>query len=146
MPSFVQLQSDTNDFIGGGRSYAYDQQNALFWLQFADSYVEFNVAGDEHWRGVFAWPSHLTGLTAGTYIDNRGWPAHDPATGGFKWTGQSRACNPTSGWFIVDDVRYAEGQLVAFDIRFEQHCEGAHLRSGDRSTGWRTMARGLRAP
>lgn len=123
-PSFLVLQSDVGDFVGGGGNYSYTNENAVFEI-FADGGVlSLKVMGDEDWRGFFYMPASMTQVQKGTYIDLLGAPLHDPATGGFNLGGQGRGCGRHTDWFKVDDVVYAAGQLVSVDIRFEQHCNG----------------------
>jgi hypothetical protein len=43
--------------------------------------------------------------------------------GGFSWSGDGHGCNTSESWVAIDKVTYSNGQLIALDARFEQHCE-----------------------
>ena len=124
-PSFVELQSDKGDYIGTflrtGADYSYTHQNAVFVMQVSPRMVTFEVQGDEHWNGLFVMPAHLQQLQPGEYIKPIDVLMFNDESGGFDFGGQGRGCEQ-SGWFIIDDVVYADGQLVLLDLRFEQHC------------------------
>jgi uncharacterized repeat protein (TIGR01451 family) len=125
-PSFMVLQSDVGDYVGGGGSYSYSNQNAVFEVfETSPGVLSLKVMSDEDWNGSFYMPQGVAQMQTGTYTDLIGAPFHDPATGGFELGGGSRACGPHSDWFKVDDVVYAAGQIVSIDIRFEQHCGGS---------------------
>jgi uncharacterized repeat protein (TIGR01451 family) len=127
-PTFVKLQSDTGDFVGGefftlaGRDYSYTGQNAVFEVRTGQGSVSITIRGDDRWDAVFYMPGNLQQLQVGEYIKNLG-ATYDPAAGGFSFGGRGNGCDQ-SGWFIVDDVVYAAGALVSLDLRFEQHCDG----------------------
>jgi uncharacterized repeat protein (TIGR01451 family) len=121
-PSFVMLQSDTGDYVGGGRNYSYTRENAVIELYKQDERLVVKVTGDEKWSGDFYMPSHLGQIEPGTYTDLRG--THDAATGGMVWRGEARACSANTNWFEVDEVVYAAGEIASIDLRFEQHCSG----------------------
>jgi uncharacterized repeat protein (TIGR01451 family) len=125
-PSFMVLRSDVGDYVGGGGSYSYTNENAVFEVFEASAgLLSLKVMGDEDWSGFFYMPQGMAQIQKGTYTDLIGAPFHDPATGGFYLSGGSRTCGPHSDWFKVDDVVYAAGQLASIDIRFEQHCGGS---------------------
>jgi uncharacterized repeat protein (TIGR01451 family) len=125
-PSFMVIRSDVGDYVGGGGSYSYSNENAVFELFEANpGQLSLNVMSNEDWSGFFYMPQGMTQIQKGTYTDLIGAPFHDPATGGFYLSGGSNACGPHADWFKVDDVVYAAGQLVSIDIRFEQHCGGS---------------------
>jgi uncharacterized repeat protein (TIGR01451 family) len=139
-PTFVEVTSDTGDWIGQGRNYSYTRTNTLFEVYTTGTQLTFKVFGDETWTAEFYMPSNQAQIMPGMYIDRQGAPFHDPATGGFVWRGEGRSCQH-SGWFQVDDVTYAQGELASIDIRFEQHCESGtpalrgqiHWVAGDQS-------------
>lgn len=66
----------------------------------------------------------------------------NPAVGGLSFSGDGRACNVVTGWFVIDSIAYLNGTVTALDARFEQHCEGdtpaahgrIHWRSDDPTT------------
>jgi hypothetical protein len=138
--SYVHLQSDTGDFIGGGQSFTYTRQNAQIAILATGGRLSLSIAGGERWSGDFQVPAVMGTLQPGTYA-NLTRIFHDPAQGGLDWSGEGRSCSTLVGSFTVDRVAYAGGALAAIDMRFEQHCEGAtpalrgqiHWTSGDTS-------------
>jgi hypothetical protein len=67
----------------------------------------------------------LTELVPGFYGGLQRYPFHNPTKGGLSWSGEGRACNELTGWFVVDHAAYDECHvLTELDLRFEQHCEG----------------------
>ena len=126
-PSFVVLQSDVGDYIGDplrrGANYSYTRANAVFEMNALDGMLTVTVTGDQRWRGIFYMPANITQLQAGRYVDLRGAPFHDLSSPGLDWGGEGRGCEHT-GWFQIDEVVYAAGELASIDLRFEQHCNG----------------------
>ncbi|QJD98809.1 hypothetical protein HH212_01125 [Massilia forsythiae] len=76
------------------------------------------------WTGDFVGMRSLSQLQPGYYGDLQRYPFNNAVKGGLDWSGNGRGCNILNGWFVVDKVSYALGQLNAIDLRFEQHCEG----------------------
>jgi hypothetical protein len=64
-PSYVKLQSDAGDFIGGGKSYEYTPANAMLQVTASGALLSVTVEGDEEWRGDFQLPNTLNKLQAG---------------------------------------------------------------------------------
>jgi hypothetical protein len=110
--SFVILNSDSNDYIGIGRSYYYDRRNAMLDVIDDENGFRVIVNGDENWIGGFAKPGATGPIVPGT-------GTHP------DWFGEGRGCNNITGTFTVDAVTYAAGSLASIDLRFVQHCEGA---------------------
>jgi hypothetical protein len=123
-PNSVTLQSDAQDFVGGGRTYTYTSATAVIGISVTVNHLSVTVDGDERWSGDFQTPNGATELTKGTFSATR-YPFNDPATGGLSWSGEGRGCNTLTGTFTIDSVRYASGALAMIEIHFEQHCEGA---------------------
>ena len=124
-PSFVVLQSDSGDYIGGGQTYSYTEATAAFNVTATGTHLAIGIVGNETWTGDFAVPNSLAQIQAGTYSNLTRYPFNDPAVGGLSWDGQGRGCNTLQGSFTVNSVTYANGVLAAVDLQFEQHCEGA---------------------
>lgn len=99
--------------------------------------LSVNVSGLVRWSGEFKAMDGLQRLRPGFYGMVQRSPFHNPARGGLSWTMDSRGCNRSSGWFMIDSVTYEGSQLVAVDLRFSQFCDGsvAPLRGRIR---WRT--------
>ncbi|MFO1400097.1 MAG: hypothetical protein U1F30_02595 [Steroidobacteraceae bacterium] len=122
--SYIYLESEPGDFVGGGASYLYTRSNAILTIGAADTHFSVAINGDQKWNGDFQAMLALTRLEVGYYGDLGRYPFDDPAKGGFSWIGESRGCNTAKSWVIVDSVTYAGSVLLAIDVRFEQHCEG----------------------
>jgi hypothetical protein len=121
----VYLQSDTGDYVGSGRNYLYTPANAALTVSANGGVLRVGVNGDKRWDADFATMSNLPRLQRGWYPGLSRYPFHNPAKGGLDWGGDGRGCNTLTGWFLVDSVTYNGDTLVAIDLRFEQHCEGA---------------------
>jgi hypothetical protein len=124
-PNDVHLQSDAGDYIGAGKTYSYDQSDAVMAVTASGGYLTVSIDGDQSWEGQFQSPSGMTQLKAGTYPNLQRYPFHDPAVGGLSWDGNGRGCNTLSGSFTIDSVTYATGVLTKIDLSFEQYCDGA---------------------
>ncbi len=120
----VYLQSDANDYVGGGRTYTYTNTNAV--IKMASNALGFtiDVDGDQRWSGSFLLPSGAETLQAGYFANLTRTPFADKTVGGVDWGGEGRGCNHESGWLIVDKLTLVDGTVAAIDFRFEQHCEG----------------------
>ncbi len=120
--NYVYLESQAGDFIGNGKSYIYSQADAIFRTFTSGNVLGFSVVGDETWGGRFQGMTSVSRLEPGYY----GYPqGGNPVMGELHWSGESRACTSTTGWFVVDKVTYSGDTLVAVDLRFEQHCDGS---------------------
>ncbi len=110
--SFVMLNSDSNDWVGLGRSYYYDRSNALLEVIEGENNLRISVDGDEKWNAGFTPPGSTGQIVPGTGTS-------------VGWGGEGRGCNRYTGSYTIDAVTYVAGVLASIDIRFEQHCEGA---------------------
>jgi hypothetical protein len=125
VPTFISLQSDPGDWVGAGVTYHYTQADAVITVDADARTFNLQVAGEESWWTSVQVPDTLTELTPGTYANVTRYPFNDPGEGGLTFWGEGRACNTLTGWFAIDDVRYAGATLTAIDLRFEQHYEGS---------------------
>ncbi len=121
MPSFVRMQSDVNDFVGAGRSYSYDHQNAVFTVDDLIGRIEMRISADDDWHMMFDVPLVQNQIATGALINVAAVPGQ---TFALHVTAASRGCSLASGWIIVDDATYVAGVLASLDLRFERHCEG----------------------
>jgi hypothetical protein len=120
----VYLSSEAGDYIGAGQTYTYTPANATIGVTAIGGHLSVGVSGAQGWSGDFQAMSPLSQLQPGYYADLRRYPFHNPAKGGLSWSGEGRGCNTLVGWFAIDSVTYANGNVTALDLRFEQHCEG----------------------
>lgn len=135
----ISLQSDAGDYIGGGRSYVYSQANAKIAVSAAGGYLTIGITGDEEWNGIIQLPSGSSQLVAGSYAKVERVAAGGVA--GLNWFGEGRACNAVNGSFVIDSAVYSGSDLIALDLQFDQHCEGAvpafkgvvHWRASDKT-------------
>ena len=154
--NYVYLQSDLNDYVGGGLTNTYTQANAVLSVTSTNSHLAVTVTGNDTWSGDFQGMNSLTQLQPGYYPGLQRFPFNNPVTGGLDWGGDGRGCNTLTGWFVVDSITYTAGALTAVDLRFEQHCEGGtaalhgkiHWVAGDTTapTGPQTPPAGLWTP
>jgi uncharacterized repeat protein (TIGR01451 family) len=119
--TFIYLQSDAGDYIGGGSTYLYTAADTPSFSSGTGGHLTVNVGG---WRGDFQAMLGLARLEPGYYGNVTRWPFHNPTLGGLDWSGQGRGCNRLTGWFVVDSVSYVNNVLASISLRFEQHCEG----------------------
>ena len=91
----------------------------------ADGLLRVNVDGLVRWSGEFKAMNALQRLQPGYYGTVQRYPFHNPARGGMAWSMDSRGCNRSNGWFMVDSVSFQGSQLQAVDLRFSQHCDGS---------------------
>lgn len=122
--NYVYLESDAGDFVGQGNNYLYTPSDTVISVTSNSAFLQVNLDGDESWSGNFQGMNSIMRLEVGYYGDLRRYPFYNPAKGGLSWTGEGRACNTLTGWFVVDSVTYDGNDLMAIDLRFEQHCEG----------------------
>lgn len=122
--STVHLQSDSQDYIGQGKAYAYNSVDNTFVLNAVGNVVSIVVHGRETWYGEFALPSAFTKVTPGTYSGLARYPFHAPAVGGLSWNGEGRGCNTLTASMTIKGATYDGDTLQTLDLSFEQHCEG----------------------
>lgn len=125
--NFLYVQSDRSDFIGQGLTAGYTQTNSQLTLSQQGAGVRLDVIGDESWSADIQPMNGLSQLVAGYYAGLARYPFHNPARGGFSFSGEARGCNTLQAGFVVDRVSYVGGQLTELDLRFEQHCDGSSV-------------------
>ncbi len=123
--NYVGLQSDAGDYIGQGKNYFYTQADAQLVTAATGNLLSINIHGDQMWTGDFQTPNTVSQLQPGTYSNLTRYPFSDPVVGGLSWYGEGRGCNTLTGWFVIDNATYINGNLTEIDLHFEQHCEGA---------------------
>lgn len=122
--NYVYLESNAGDYVGQGKTYRYDINNSEIWSNAAFNFIGVTVNGDEQWTGVFMAMRSLADLKVGYYPQLRAYPFNNPTRGGIDWTGDGRGCSSIDGWFAVDAMTVENGKITAYDLRFEQRCEG----------------------
>jgi hypothetical protein len=122
--NYVYLSSESGDYIGQGQTYTYTQANSTLTFTATAGLLSVGVSGSTWWNGNFKAMDSLQQLQPGYYGNLQRYPFHNTIFGGLDWSGSGRGCNTLQGWFVIDNVVYANGALSAIDLRFEQHCEG----------------------
>jgi hypothetical protein len=126
--SYVYLQSDPGDYIGGGQTLLYSAPTTSVKVSEINGGGIQIIVGDDALQGhegTFVPMISLTRLEPGYYGQLQRWPFGNPARGSMDWTSMLRGCNTLDGWFVVDDIVYSSGALSKLELRFEQHCDGA---------------------
>lgn len=119
--NYAFLQSDPDDYIGHGQTMTYGAASVT--ATHREGLVTVNVnANSEWWSGSFKAMNGLSELRRGYYPGVGRYTFHNPTKGGLEWFGMGRGCNVVAGWFVVDDIAYANGALTRLKLRFEQHC------------------------
>jgi hypothetical protein len=137
------MHSDDGDYIGGGQDWSYTPANASIGVSGTRQHVGFGIdgAGGDWWYGDFSAPSGDI-LAAGNTYNGAARDAFRGSSPGLDVSGNGRGCNTISGKFTVTEARFEpSGALHSFNVRFEQHCEGADpalrgefsYRAGDRA-------------
>ena len=121
--NFVYLESDPDDFIGGGATSLYTDADAVLAASTSGARLTVTVTTTGAWSGQFLLPIPEIEVTPGYHGQVLRYPFHEPNVGGLSWTGMGRGCNQSIGWFIVDAVSYENDQLKSVELRFGQHCE-----------------------
>jgi hypothetical protein len=151
--NYLYLESGPDEHVGGGRSYLYMSNNAVFTLTSSGAHLGINIAGDQTWYGDFQGMMSQSQLSVGYYPGLQRYPFHNPVLGGLDW---GRSCNQLHGWFVVDKIAYSGTTLTSVDLRFEQYCDAStvplhgqlHWDAGNTSTapGPQIPPTGLWAP
>ncbi|MBC3930168.1 DUF5018 domain-containing protein [Undibacterium curvum] len=122
-PSSITLQSDAGDYIGAGRSYAYDKSNTLLSISANGASLSVKVNGDEYWDANLVLPNTFTKFIEGTYTGFVRYPFNSASVGGFTWYGEGRGCNNSTTNVVIKNVRYIGNDLSYIDLKFDQYCE-----------------------
>ncbi|MBE1608418.1 hypothetical protein [Actinopolymorpha pittospori] len=119
------MQSDSGDYIGGGRTYHYTTATDLVNFLGSRTRVSGSVdaANGESWGGTFV-PAQGDILVQGsTYPNAHRYPFNGTGAG-MDVDGEGRGCNKLVGDFTVNQVGFTgTGALDRLDLTFEQHCE-----------------------
>ncbi|WP_326754303.1 hypothetical protein OHB56_25675 [Streptomyces sp. NBC_01635] len=123
------FSGDEDDWVSGGRSYAYStssQDRLNVSADTANNTVSLSVDGanGDWWYLNLAAPSG-TALAPGTYTGATRHPFNEPTEPGLSLSGNGRGCNTLTGEFTVDAVEFGpQGYVKKLDATFVQHCEG----------------------
>ncbi len=129
--TFVMMDSQPGDYVGGGQTYAFTPSNSTITatVRSGGAYtnaVELDVsAAGQTWSLDFAAPNQAR-LTPGTYLNATRWPFQAAGVPGLAVAGDGRANNTLTGQFTVTQASYdSSGNLVAFAANFVQYGGGS---------------------
>src|SRR5882724_263262 len=121
------LNSQAGDYVGQGESRLITPADGTFTAsRNFDNGVNIDFAGTapgDSWSAAFAAPMSAT-LVAGAYEGATRWPFQITSVPGLSVYPDSRACNTSSGRFVVLEATYGPGgEVRSFAADFEQRCE-----------------------
>ncbi|CAL9658723.1 hypothetical protein [Streptomyces sp. enrichment culture] len=123
------FSGDADDYISGGRSYAYttasqDRLNVSGDTGNGAVTVSVDGANGDWWTLNLAAPAGKV-LTPGTYTGATRYPFNEGTEPGLSLSGNGRGCNQLTGTFTISAVEFGpQGYVQKLDATFEQHCEG----------------------
>jgi hypothetical protein len=128
--NYIYLQSDKDDYIGGGTNYLYTNSNAIIDVLNGERMVGsikgligVFINGNQKWRSMFQVMGSIDKLVPGYYKDIEMFPSRNPNKSGLDWSGESRSCDYVNGWFTIDKIELVAGVVTELDLRFEQACD-----------------------
>lgn len=120
------MQSQPGDYIGGGSAWSYTPATATFSASGSAAMVTLGLTGanGDWWSAQFA-ATGGTNLTAGVTVSGATRYPFNGTGPGLNVDGNGRGCNTLTGSFLVHEIAFdGSGNLSAFSVSFEQHCEG----------------------
>ena len=116
------LDSMPGDYVGGGKTYSLP---TVTYNGLRGVYPTFTVSSPtDSFQLFFSAPAGQP-LVPGTYESAQRSDFRAAGHPGIDVFGDSRGCNTVAGRFIIDDATYdAQGNVLTFSARFEEHCEG----------------------
>lgn len=131
-PKFsLQFSGPPGDYISGGQSYSYNEQNSSFdFGEVNGGAVLFSLNSPPgqftHFWTLALQPYPGTRLDPGVYPGAMRWPFQGQHPG-LSLFGDGRGCNTSTGFFTVLSSTYSGNNLIGIHATFEQHCEGSPL-------------------
>ncbi len=133
---YLRIESDSDDFVGGGIDYTYLQTNIFFGFEensseslflFVTGFSEENPEDETSWRIELA--SNDRPLSVGVYENAERTPFHD--INGLEVRLNQRNCSDLRGQFRIFEIEYNNaGNLTRLVADFERFC-------GDTTAGLR---------
>jgi hypothetical protein len=118
----IALRSTAGDYIGAGRTYAYDESNATISVLLSGA-LQVSIDGEEGWTARLAVPSTAPWST-GMYPGATRYPFQNPLRPGLSFSGEGRGCNRLTGWFEIVELEIVDATVTRLAADFKQHCEG----------------------
>jgi hypothetical protein len=123
--AWLYFLSDPRDYIGGGQSRLYTLAESDFTIRSTRQQIQVNVPGNMEFWTLFFRSASTGDLHAGIFnhAERAAFKAKDSP--GLDVSGEGHGCNNLSGRFHILRLTWsAYGDVAAFDVVFEQHCEG----------------------
>jgi len=132
--NYAYFDSEAGDPVASGFDYLFTEPDATFVIDsptynpwFPDPYLRVSVSPGlgSGWRdSSFQSMNTLTEIEPGYYGDVQRFPFHNVTKGGMEIGGFGSSCNSLRGWFVIDEIIYADNMVTSVMLRFEQRCEG----------------------
>jgi hypothetical protein len=117
--SYLRFESSSGDYIGQGKSYAYENGN-LTLMPFQGG-VQCRVAPNGNWTLLFG-AGRGRNLDVAEYRGAKRHPFSDESPG-IELTGNGRGCSTISGEFRVWEFEQKGNTVVRLAVDFVQRCE-----------------------
>lgn len=121
--TFVFLDSQPGDYIGGGREYLFTPEDGgpITASSNGGTFISFRAGG---FRYEFESSSGDV-LEVGAYEEATRYPFNALSEPGLSVSGNGRGCNRLTGRFDILEAEFGpQGSVEHFAVDFEQHCEG----------------------
>jgi uncharacterized repeat protein (TIGR01451 family) len=124
--NFLYLESDPGDFIGKGNSYLLDATDSTFtrFMFVEDMQIGVSRPPSDSFVLSFDHMKSIPRMEPGYYPNAQKAVTGNPTLGGLDITGNGSSCSLVNGWFVVNSVTYTGETLTAFDVTFQQFCNG----------------------
>jgi hypothetical protein len=115
--TYVYLENDRGvDASRWIERHTYKKTDSNLSISLSGARLAVDVRGDETWTGRFQGMSSINTLQVG-YYGSLEPPPFNPAKGGM-----SVGCTELTGWFVIDELRMANGAIQFLKMRFQQFC------------------------
>jgi hypothetical protein len=119
----MRLEAAAGERITGGYMATLTPDNATFRVDAAGDEIAVTLQGERSFTGRFRGMSGQIALRAGYYGSLRVTEWRNPARGGLHWYSDATGCQRAQGWFVIDEISFAAGELQSLSMRFEQRCD-----------------------
>jgi hypothetical protein len=127
LPTGYCLQSDTGDYIGGGRNSSASGAPSVTLTSTGSTGLFFDLkdsAGGSEWTAAFV-PGAGAILAPGLFDPAQRYPFQVGTAAGLSIYGNGRGCNTLTGKFAIEELaRDPLAGITRASVTFEQHCEG----------------------
>ena len=125
-PTYLYLQSEPGDWVGGGQTALYTPADGTFQLNGAfGGAAELSFSSPTHWWYVDLDAPDAQPLVPGVYTGAPAIRLTGRASLDCRSSGDGRGCNTLTGQFTVFEAAYdGDGRIQSLAATLEQHCEG----------------------